>query len=311
MAGYDPLPSWNNGTNAKGAIIEFVQGITGDGPDYVAPKDRIAVLDNDGTLQPERPACYQFLFGLEMLKSVASEHLQWANDQIYKYLLDDDLLTPLALNREKTREILLGVGAWKSYPDLETEVLNWLEKEYPDSRGDGRTYAQMVYQPMRELIDYLQDNKFKVYIVSENETNFLRAVARKLYNVSPEQVIGTRLKLKINYVDNNAHVSTDSKIERLNDNSIKPVAIYESVGRIPLLAVGNSDADIPMLQWVGSASGKRLVMIIHHTDAEREFAYDTDAIMGKLKNALKQASERNWVIVDMQKDWKDIFAEQE
>lgn len=303
-----PLPSWNN-TAAKEAIIKFVQSVTKEGPGYVAPAERIAAFDFDGTLVPEQPSYYQNLFSLEVMKQEAAANEKWSTEPIYKDLLAGNLDLAIALNEKKANDFLLGLTATKPYAKLEGDIWDWLESAHPDSRFDGHTYGDLTYKPMQELMAYLKENNFKIYIVSGSEMQFMRAVAKKLYSLPPEQVIGSRFKQRLEVKGSNAKLVTENKPDMLNTGDNKALNTHLVTGQIPILAFGNSDNDMPLLQWVTSAPGPRLGLLLHHTDAEREFAYDQDSLVGRLKNALKQAKANKWVVVDMKEDWTEIFEE--
>ncbi len=302
----EPLPSWNN-TAAKEAILKFVQNAIKEGPGYIAPAERIAAFDFDGTLVPEQPSYYQNLFSLEVMKQEAAANEKWATEPIYKDLLAGNLDLAIALNEKKANDFLRGLTATKPYAKLEGDVWNWLESTHPDSKFDGRTYAELTYKPMHELMAYLKENGFKIYIVSGSEMQFMRAVAKKLYSLPPEQIIGSRFKQRLAVKGNKAELVTENKPDVLNLGDNKAVNVYLHTGQIPVLAFGNTDSDAPLLQWVTSAPGPRLGLLLRHTDAEREFAYAEESSVGRLKNALKQAKANKWVVVDMKEDWAEVF----
>lgn len=304
----DILPLWTDGP-AKETIISFVQAVTTPGDDFVEPENRIAAFDNDGTLIPEYPSYYLFIYAHERFKAIAPEHPEWETEQIYKELVNDDLDTALALNYKKTCEILMRVIAEDNPETLSNDIRAWLDSKHPSDQADGRTYAQMAYAPMLELIEYLKANEFKIYIVTGSEAEFARVLAAQMYNLPPEQVIGSDLRYKLEAKDNKSQITRQSKLDTINDGEEKPLNLQRRVGRTPILAFGNADGDVPMLLWTTAAPGKRLALLLHHTDDEREFAYDKSAKNGKLRKGLELAEENNWVVVDMKNDWTTVFAD--
>ena len=302
----DPLPLWIDG-DAKKAIIDFVEAAVTPGSGFIEPENRIAAFDNDGTLIPEYPAYFQLLYGMERLKAAAPNHPEWENEQIYKELLRGDLDKAMALNAKKAFEILIGITAKDSPQILASDVKAWLKTDYPDSRFDDRSFSQMTYAPMLELLAYLKANNFKVYLVTGSEVEFSRALAADLYGLPPDQVIGSQLRQKFEVKNGTNQLVREARLDMINDGLAKPENLQARLGRAPVMAFGNSDGDLPMLQWVTGSPGPRLGLILHHTDAEREYAYDKKAVNGKLRKALSQAKANKWIVVDMKDDWSIVF----
>ncbi len=304
----DPLSLWVKGPN-KQAIIAFVQAATTPGAGFIEPENRIAAFDHDGTLAPEYPAYFQLLYGLERLKAAAPNHPEWQGAQIYKELLAGDLDKAIALNSKKVLEILIGITAQDSPQILSADVAAWLKTSYPDVRFEDRNFSQMAYAPMLELLAYLKANNFKIYLVTGSEVEFSRALAAELYGIPPDQVIGSQLRQKFKIKDGTSQLVREARLDMINDGRAKPENLQAHLGRAPVIAFGNSDGDLPMLQWVTSAPGPRLGLILHHTDAKREYAYNSKAKQGKLRKALEQAKTNKWIVVDMTNDWEIVFAD--
>lgn len=301
----EPLPSWQEGTSKK-AIVEFVQAVTTDGSkDFVAPADRIAVFDNDGTLWSEQPMYFQLLFALEEVKRLAPQHPEWKDQQPFKAVLENDQKTLSDSGMEGLMNI---VGATHTQISTEAFLANvraWLAKAvHPKTH---KPYTEMIYQPMLELLDYLRRNDFRTYIVSGGEVEFMRAWAEEVYGVPPEQVIGTTFDAEYQYNDGKPVIMRMPKLAHNDDGPGKPVSIAAIIGRRPIFAFGNSDGDQQMLQWTAAGEGKRFMGLVHHTDAQREWAYDRTSKIGKLDKALDEAKAQNWTVVDMAKEWRRIY----
>jgi hypothetical protein len=302
----DPLPSWNAGA-AKTAIINFVQTVVDrTSPNYVSPESRVAAFDNDGTLCPERPTYFQIEFTLNRIKLLAKEHAEWQKDKLIQAAIKQDLVTL----REKYSVKGLGKLMALTHADITTDefelvVRNWIKTAKHPSTG--RLYGEMVFQPMLELIHYLQNNHFKVYIVSAAGVDFMRVWAEEAYGMARENILGSMTKLKYEKIEGRPVLMKSNEIVFVNDGKGKPVAIHRLIGRKPLLSFGNSDGDLEMLEWCAANKHKSLPAYIHHTDAEREWAYDRDSRIGKLSKGLDEATEKGWLVVDMKKDWKTIY----
>jgi len=307
----DPLPSWND-RPAKQGIITFVEKVTtADGPDYVRPAERIAVFDNDGTLWCEQPLYVQLAFALDRVKALAPQHPDWQDNEPFKSVLAGDVNGVLASGEKGLAGILAATHAGMTTTDFNETVRQWLATaRHP--RFD-RPYTSLGYQPMLELLAYLRANGFKTYIVSGGGVEFMRPWTEPVYGIPPEQVVGSRGKLKYEVQGGVPVLVKLPEIDLVDDKAGKPVGIQQMTGRRPIAAFGNSDGDFEMLQWTtADEPGRprpRLGVIIHHTDAEREYAYDRTSPIGKLERALDEAPRHGWVVVDMKSDWKTIFRE--
>jgi len=309
----EPLPSWNDGA-AKSAIIKFVDRVTkDDSPDYVAARERIAVFDNDGTLWSEHPAYFQLLFAIDRVKALAPKHPEWKSTQPFKAVLEGDMKTLAASGEKGLLTLVMATHAGMTPEEFRKVVDEWLSTaRHPKFK---RPYTELVYQPMLELLDYLRANGFKTFIVSGGGIEFMRAFAEGVYGVPPEQVIGSSIKTKFELNNGIPELIREPDLNFIDDKDGKPIGINQYIGRRPIAAFGNSDGDLQMLQYTTIPRDKgdtipRFGLIVHHTDAEREYAYDRKTPFGKLDKALDEAAKRGWVIVDMKKDWKVIYPEQ-
>lgn len=301
----DPLPSWNDGPSKK-QIIAFVQAVSVEGSrDYVKPAERIAVFDNDGTLWTEQPAYFEVLFAFDEVKRLAPQHPDWKTTQPFKAVLEND---HQALARSGMDGLLKIIGA--THTGVSTEAFidnakNWLKQaRHPKT---GKPFDQMIYQPMLEMLDYLRSQQFKTYIVSGGDTAFMRAFAEEVYGVPPEQVIGSNFVTQFQLKDGQPHVLRTAKLAHNDDGPGKAESIDAIIGRRPILAFGNSDGDLQMLQWTAAGSGKRFMGLVHHTDARREWAYDRNSQVGRLDKALDLAKTQHWTVVDMASEWRRIY----
>ena len=297
------MASWNDG-DAKRSIIEFVEAVTDQkGPDYVPAADRIAVFDNDGTLWCEQPLYIQLAFAFDRVKALAAEHPEWRAKQPFKGVLDGDLQALGAAGVKRILEFVAATHSGMTTDEFERIAKDWFATaKHP--RFD-RPYTDLAYQPMAELLAYLRANAFKTYIVSGGGIEFMRAVAERLYGIPPEQVIGSSGKTRYELRDGVPTIVRLPELDFFDDKDGKPVAIQKFIGRRPLAAFGNSDGDQQMLQWTAAGAGRRLAVLIDHTDAEREFEYRISS-MGRLELALAEAHERGWTVVSMKEDWKDL-----
>ncbi len=301
------LPSWQDGAS-KAAIVRFVEAVTRVGsPGYVEPSKRVAVFDNDGTLWSEQPLYFQALFAFDRVKALAPQHPEWKTQQPFKGVLEGDMNSALAGGEKALLELVMATHANMTTTEFEQVVSNWITTaRHPKT---GRPYTEMVYQPMLELLDYLRENEFKVFIVSGGGIEFMRVFSEEVYSVPPEQVIGSSIKTQFEIRDGKPTLIRLPEIDFIDDKAGKPVGINQHIGRRPLAAFGNSDGDLQMLQWTTAGSGTRLGLIVHHTDTEREWAYDRDSHIGKLDEALDMAEQNRWILVDMKQDWKRIYPE--
>jgi phosphoserine phosphatase len=301
----DPLPSWNEG-KSKQSIIDFVNDVADEkSPNYVKPEDRIATFDNDGTLWSEQPIYFQFQFALDRIKSMAQDHPEWKTTQPFKAVLENDLKNLMEYGMKGLMEIVMTSHAGMTTTEFEKIVTDWINTaKHPKTN---KLYKEMVYQPMLEVLEYLRVNGFKTYIVSGGGVEFMRPWSEEVYGIPPEQVIGSSIKTKFEIVDGNPVLVRLPEIDFIDDKEGKPVAINKFLGKRPIAAFGNSDGDLQMLQYVSAGAGKRLLVFIHHTDAEREWAYDRESHIGKFDKGLDEATEKDWIIVDMKNDWNKIY----
>jgi len=301
----DPLPSWNDGT-AKKSITEFVAKVTKEGsPDFVPPAERIATFDNDGTLWAEQPLYIQFAFALDRVKALAPQHPEWQTKEPFASLLKGDVKGALAGGEPAIFQIVMATHTGMTTVEFENIVKDWLASaKHPKTK---LPYTEMVYQPMLELLGYLRENGFKTFIVSGGGIEFMRPWTEKAYGIPPEQVVGSSGKLKFELRDGKPVLVKLPQLNFIDDKAGKPAGIQQHIGRRPILAFGNSDGDLQMLQWTAAGSGMRFMGLIHHTDAEREWAYDRTSSIGKLDKAWDEAQTKGWTVVDMKKDWKRIF----
>jgi hypothetical protein len=300
----DPLPSWNDG-EAKKRVTDFVARVTTEGKDYVPREARIATFDNDGTLWCEQPMYVQLAFALDRVKALADEHPEWKDQQPFAAALKGDMKGVAASGDKGLVELIAATHAGMTDREFDQIVKKWLATaRHP--RFD-RPYTECVYQPMLELLAYLRANGFKTYIVSGGGIEFMRPWAEKVYGIPPEQVVGSSIKLRYELRDGKPVLMRLPEIDFIDDKAGKPVGIQKFIGRRPIAAFGNSDGDYEMLRWTTVGDGPRLGLIVHHTDADREYAYDRESPFGRLDKALTEAKERKWVLVDMKNDWKTVF----
>ncbi|HEX2888439.1 HAD family hydrolase [Vineibacter terrae] len=306
LAQTDPLPSWNDG-DAKKAITDFVERVTHEGvANYVKPAERIAVFDNDGTLWAEQPAYFQLAFALDRVKAMAPQHPEWKTKQPFKAVLEGDQRALAAAGEKGLLQIVAATHAGMTTEAFAKTVADWLATaRHPRFN---RPYDQLVYQPMLEVLAYLRANGFKTFIVSGGGVEFMRVFAERTYGIPPEQVVGSSGVVKFQIgKDGKPSLTKEAKVEFIDDGPGKPVGINRFIGRRPIFAFGNSDGDQQMLQYTAAGEGARFMGLVHHTDAEREFAYDRKSHVGKLDKALDEAIARKWTVVDMKKDWRTVF----
>jgi hypothetical protein len=303
----DPLPSWNEGA-AKRAIISFVDKISKEGtPDFVPVSERIATFDNDGTLWCEQPMYVQAAFAQHRISALSSSHPEWKEQQPFKAVLEGDMKSVLAEGARAAIPILAATHAGMTSDEFGKIVLDWLAAaKHPRF---GRPYTQLVYPPMLELMTYLRRTGFRTYIVSGGGVDFMRPWTERVYGIPPEQVIGSAIKLKYALRDGEPILMRLPEVDFIDDRAGKPVGIEKTIGRRPIAAFGNSDGDYEMLRWTTAAKGPRFGLIVHHTDAAREYAYDRHSVVGRLDRALDEAPARGWLVVDMKNDWRVVFVE--
>lgn len=305
----EPLPSWNAGP-ARKALIDFVAKVTKpEGPDFVPVAERIAVFDNDGSLWCEQPMYFQLMFAIDRVKALADKHPEWKGRQPFKGILEGDMKAVLAGGERALAELVMASHAGMTTEEFEQVVKDWLATaRHPRFQ---RPYNELVYQPMLELLAYLRTNGFKTYIVSGGGIDFMRPWAEKVYGIPPEQVIGSSIKTKYEVRDGKPVLVRLPEIDFIDDKAGKPVGIHKFIGRRPVMAFGNSDGDYEMLQYVTAGNGPRFGLIVHHTDADREYSYDRESPIGRLDRGLDDAEQNGWVVVDMKKDWKQVFPSHE
>jgi phosphoglycolate phosphatase-like HAD superfamily hydrolase len=301
----DPLPSWNDGTSRQ-SIIDFVAKVTKEGStDFVPPAERIATFDNDGTLWAEQPMYFQLFFALDRVKALAPQHPEWKTKEPFASLLKGDVKGALAGGEHAILEIIMGTHAGMTTEEFETIVKDWLATaKHPTT---GRPFTQMVYQPMLELLAYLRANDFKTFIVSGGGIEFMRPWTEAVYGIPPEQVVGSSIRTEFEMQGGKPVLVRLPELNFIDDKTGKPVGINAHIGRRPIAAFGNSDGDMQMLQYTAAGAGARFGLIVHHTDAVREWAYDRKSSIGQLDKALDAASVNGWTVVDMKNDWKVIY----
>ena len=300
----DPLPSWND-TAPKKAIVDFVERVTNEGsPNFVKSEERIATFDNDGTLWAEQPIYFQFQFGIDRVKTLARQHPEWKNQQPFDYVLTGKMKALLA-DQKSMMQLMAISHAGMTTDDFDNTVEEWLcTAKHP---GTGRLYTELVYQPMLELLAYLRANGFKTFIVSGGGVEFIRGFAEHSYGIPPEQVVGSSSKMRFEIRDGKPVLLRVPEVKFVDDKQGKPLGIKTFIGRRPIAAFGNSDGDQQMLEWTAAGSGSHFALIVHHDDAEREWAYDRKSEIGRLDKAWDEALAKGWTVVSMKDDWKTIF----
>ncbi|MGE4558367.1 MAG: HAD family hydrolase [Desulfovibrionaceae bacterium] len=296
----DPLPSWSDGA-AKASIIDFVTKVTQEGtPDFVPAPERIATFDNDGTLWSEKPLYFQLFFALDRVKALAPKHPEWKGKEPFASLLKGDVKAALEGGDKAIMEIVMATHAGMTTEDFEKIVKEWIATaKHPKTH---RLFTEMTYQPMLELLAYLRANGFKTFIVSGGGIEFMRPWTDPVYGVPPEQIVGSSVKTKFEMRKGGPVLMRLPEVDFVDDKAGKPVGINSHIGRRPIAAFGNSDGDLQMLQWATAGKGARFALLVHHTDANREWAYDKGA-----ENALREAASKGWTVVDMKKDWKVVY----
>ena len=301
----DPLPSWIEG-KTKQAILDFVQDVTNPTCDcFVAVPDRIAVFDNDGNLWSEQPLYFQFIFAIDMVREMASDHPEWKTKQPFQSILEDDMETFLSFGEHGMLEVVMATHAGNTTGEFEESVKHWLSTaRHP--RFD-RLFTELVYQPMLELILYLQANDFKTFIVSGGGIEFMRPWVEEVYGIPRDQVVGSSIKTEFVMQEGEAQIRRLPELDFIDDKEGKPIGIFKFIGRKPIFCSGNSDGDLQMMQYTDSGKGSRFMLYLHHTDAEREWAYDRESHIGRLDKGLDEALEKGWTVIDMKSDWKVIY----
>ena len=301
----DALPSWND-TAPRKAIVQFVDRVTRSGsPDFVPPAERIATFDNDGTLWAEQPLYFQFLFAIDRVKALAPQHPEWKTKEPFASVLKGDMKSLAASGEKGALQLVAATHTGMTVEEFNKTVSDWIATApHPKT---GKLFTEMVYQPMLELLAYLRANGFKTFIVSGGGIEFMRPWTEKVYGIPPEQVVGSSVKLKFEMRDGKPVLLKLPAVDLIDDKEGKPVGIQQHIGRRPVMAFGNSDGDLQMLQWTTAGSGARFGLIVHHDDATREWAYDRTSHVGKLDKAWDEAKAKGWTVVSMKDDWKTIF----
>jgi hypothetical protein len=306
----DPLPAWSEGF-AKQSIIAFVDKVTTPGTtNFVPLPERIATFDNDGTLWCEQPLYTQLFFAIDRVKALAPQHPEWKTNEPFASLLKGDVKAALAHGEHGILEIVAATHAGMTTDEFNQTVKDWIATaKNPVTK---RPFTEMIYQPMLELMAYLRANGFKTFIVSGGGIEFMRPWTESVYGVPPEQVVGSSGKLKYEMRDGKPVLVKLPEIDFIDDKDGKPIGIQEHIGRRPICAFGNSDGDRQMLEWTGAGGGARLMMLVHHDDKTREFEYGAKSPIGTFSDALMaEATEKNWIVISMKDDWKQIFPPQQ
>lgn len=305
VAQKDPLPSWNEGTT-KDAITSYVEDVTNPiSPNFIEVADRIATFDNDGTLWSEQPAYFQLFFAMDRVKELFAEHPEWKDQQPYKAVLENDMEALASQGLKGLLQIVMASHADITTDEFESIVKSWISTAKHPTRE--RLYTELIYQPMLELLDFLKKHQFKTFIVSGGGIEFMRPWVEEVYGIPKDQVVGSSIKTQYNYNDGNPVIERLPEMDFIDDKEGKPVAINRFIGRKPVLAGGNSDGDLQMLQWTDSNDLPSLQLYVHHTDSVREWAYDRNSHIGQFDKGLDEATQKGWTIIDMAKDWKVIY----
>ena len=301
----DPLPSWND-VQSKKDIIAFVNTITDStNANFVKPEDRIITFDNDGTLWSEQPAYFQLFFAIDRIKAMAADHPEWQKDKILKAAIDGDMKTLASEGEKGLMKIIMVSHVGMTTDEFAQIVQDWIATaKHPVT---GKSYKKMVYQPMLEVINYLKANQCKVFIVSGGGIEFMRPWTQEVYGIPAEQVVGSSIKTKFELREGKPVLVRLPEIDFIDDKEGKPIGIHTHIGKKPIASFGNSDGDLAMLQWAASGDKARLMVYIHHTDAEREYAYDRGSSIGNFDKGWDEAKAKNWTIVDMKSDWNSIY----
>ena len=302
----DPLPSWNEGVSKK-SIIDFVTKTTTQGnTDFVPVADRIACFDNDGTLWVEQPIYFQFAFAIDRIKAMAPQHPEWKTTQPFQALLEGDIKTALSGGEKALMQIMATTHSGMTTEAFEQTVKDWMTTAtHPVKK---KHYNELIYQPMVELLNYLRANGYKTFIVSGGGVDFMRPWVENAYGIPPDQVVGSSGKVKYDTLTGKPVLIKLPELNFNDDKEGKPVGIHQFIGKRPIFTAGNSDGDYAMLQWTSTGSGPRFGMIVHHTDEQREWAYDRKSHIGNLARGLDDAKKYNWQVVDMKNDWKKIYS---
>ena len=301
----DPLPSWNQG-KTKTSIINYINDVTNtESTNFIEIPDRIVTFDNDGNLWSEQPAYFQLFFAMDRVKALADNHPEWKNEQPFKAVLENDMKELAKHGEHGIIQIVMATHAGNTIEEFEKIAKEWLKTaKHPRFN---KPYTDLVYQPMLELINYLQNNNFKTFIVSGGGIEFMRPWVEEVYGIPKDQVVGSSIKTKFVNEDGKPVIKRLSELDFINDKEGKPEGIHKFIGRKPVFASGNSDGDLAMMQWTASNKLKSFMLYVHHTDSIREWAYDRKSHIGRLDKGLDEANEKGWTVIDMEKDWKVIY----
>jgi len=282
----DPLPSWRDGA-PKQTILDFVAKVTRPGPNFVDPARRVATFDNDGTLWVEHPIYTEASFSIDRARQMAASDPSLKSQPGFAAASSGSLDALTSLSQRDVVELVTATHGGMTPDAFRALAVRWLASaRHPRFQ---RPYTSLAYRPQLELLEYLRANGFKTFIVSGGGVEFMRTFTERVYGVPPEQVLKTK------------------EIRSIDDGSGKPENIELHIGRRPILAFGNSDGDVPMLEYVAAGSGPHLEMLVHHDDAAREYAYDRDTRIGRLDKGLDEAANRGWTVVSMKNDWATVF----
>lgn len=302
----DPLPSWNQGP-ARQAVLDFVEAATTEASrQYVPPAQRIATFDQDGTLWVEQPLYTQVVFAIDRVKELAPKHPEWKTQPPFETLLSGGPSALAEFSIQDFERIIAETHSGITIDEFHAVVRRWLATaRHPRFK---RPYTELVYQPMLEVMKLLRDRGFKTYIVTGGGQEFVRVYAEQVYGVPPEQVIGSAAGTHYEYADGKPVLVKRPKALLIDDRGGKPEGINLFIGRRPLAAFGNSTGDQQMLEWTQADPGARLMMLVHHDDAAREYDYGADSKVGTFSAALMtEAKNRQWTVISMKDDWKRIF----
>ena len=298
------LSAWNK--SAKKRITDYVGSVTNiNSKSYLEPSDRIAVMDMDGTLWPEKPLYFQMEFMFDRIREMRKDHPEWKKDKLIQAVLDRNIKLLRKFGNSglfRLSKITQTGMTTEQYSKIVTKWINTAKNP-----ATGKLYKDMIYLPMVQMIKYLEHYDFKVFVVTEGGSGFLRSWIEGVTGIPAENVVASRRKLEIWKNKGKIELLRDPELEFVNNKENKVIAIQQDIGKVPVIAIGNSDDDIPMLDWTSQKNGKTLVALVHHTDAKREWAYDEDSKVGKLDKGLKLAANNGWFVIDMKNDWNKIY----
>jgi len=299
------LASWND-VNSKNAIIDYVKDVTNSmSENFIPIKDRIATFDNDGNLWAEQPLYFQLYFAIDMVKKMSVDHPEWKDKQPFKAVLENDMKELAKQGEHVLIQLVMATHSGNTTEEFESDVKEWIKTAKHPTKNVG--FDKLVYQPMLELLQYLQENDFKTYVVSGGGVDFMRSFVSPIYNIPSEQIIGSRIKTKFEYNNGDVKIVHLPENDFINDKEGKPLNIQKIIGKKPVFSSGNSDGDLPMMQYAASNKFKSFMLYVHHTDTEREWAYEIDSHIGRLDKGLDQSLSDGWTVIDMKNDWKIIY----